>query len=92
MLIGHKIAGVVTLKLVMDAYVVKIMCPIPVKLLNNFGFKTGFHGKNLVLSGFFNTMVWFFNLQKTWQHWGRKRNDRAEWRLNLSCPNLIEPS
>ena len=53
----------------MDAYVVKIMCPIPVKLLNNFGFKNGFHGKNLVLSGFFNTMVWFFNLQKTWQHW-----------------------
>ena len=37
----------------MDAYVVKIMCSIPVKLLNNYGFKTGFHGKNLVL-------IWFF--------------------------------
>jgi len=41
----------------MNAYVVKIMCPIPVKLLNKFGFKTGFLGKNLVL-------IWFF------QHYG----------------------
>ena len=42
----------------MDAYVAKIMCPIPVKLLNNFGFKTGFHGKNLVLIWVFLTL-WF---------------------------------
>jgi hypothetical protein len=41
----------------MDYHVVKIMCPIPVKLLNNYGFITGFHRKNLVL-------IWFF------QHYG----------------------
>jgi len=37
----------------MDAHVVKIMSPIPVILLNNYGFKTGFHEKNLVLICFF---------------------------------------
>jgi hypothetical protein len=41
----------------MDAFVVKIMCPIPVKLLNNFGFKNGFHGKIWFYLGF--STLWF---------------------------------
>ena len=63
----------------MDAYVVKIMCAIPVKLLNNYGFKTGFHGKNLVL-------IWFF------EHYGlvfQPSKNLATLLLNITNQYLL---
>jgi len=66
----------------MDACVVKIMW-IP---MSNYGFKTGFHGKHLVLICFFQHYGLVYSLQKTWQHCFRLQRHLFAFcfRFNLS--------